>query len=46
MTEGLWVQISLGAGIFSSFSNQEYVLNQVPRGGATLLIFLHEKLYA
>ena len=29
---------------FSSLSYQKCVLNQVPRGGATLLIFLHKML--
>ena len=29
---------------FSSLSYQKCVLNQVPRGGASLLIFLHKML--
>ena len=41
MTERSWVQIPPGVGLFfSSLSYQKCVLNQVPCGGASLLIFL------
>ena len=44
MTERLWVQILLAAGLFSLlYPISSASLIQVPHGGATLLIFLFEK---
>ena len=44
-----WVMSLIPAGswaFFSSLSFQKCVLNQVPRGRATLLIFLDKKMFA
>ena len=43
MSERSWVLIPPGAGLFSSLSVVS-LLNQVPNGGATLLIFLQKCL--
>ena len=40
MTERSWVQIPPGAMLFPSLLYPVCLLNQLPRGGATLLIFL------
>ena len=43
VTERLWVRIPQGAGLFSLlFPLSSASLIQVPRGGATLLIFLQK----
>ena len=44
MTKRSWVRIPVGAGFFSTLSYQKWVLNHVPRGGATLSIFPLENM--